>query len=307
MIKKFLFAVFLIALLSMPGLQVRSADHGDPANADTNISRSEDHDRSCLTFNSSDGSWTSESEDSISPTGHYVKIDDHKLQLMGSVKGGYQSIYLASNWRSVQEYRGMVYMAFVTVEGDDLIYNIARSTDSGLNWAIVEVERDNDTNTGYAELLINEDKIFYLLNRDVGVGFGKSIDVKVTPYYDWMNLSSVLSKSIASDTVRLESSMVPMPGRTIVFYKSAGYDWLRYVAYDNGWTTERSITFKMNTFHAAFLGDAVGGSLNLYSVSNRRIRAIPGERTKWHIRRRPGYRSYPAPPTGTIPISRSII
>jgi hypothetical protein len=267
MIKKFLFAVLLIALLSMSGLQVRSADIGDPASVDAGISRSYDHDRSCLTFNSSDGSWTSESEDSISPTGHYVKIDDHKLQFMGSVEGGYQSIYLASNWRSIQEYRGMAYLAFVTIEGDDLLYNFARSTDNGLNWAIFEVERDNDTYTGYAELLINEDKIFYLINRDVGVGLEKSIDVKVTPYYNWMNLSSVLSKRVASNTVRLESSMVPMPGRTIVFYKSAGFDWLRYIAYDNGWTTERSITFKMNTFHAAFLGDAASGSLNLYSVS----------------------------------------
>ena len=215
-----------------------------------------------------DMGWISERSHVHNYKGSFLKLDDKALAPDEAFPASYLSTYQAATSRVAQSYEGTDYVAFMTVEGTapkTVRAWLAVSSDDGATFGTVEVQSFSGASEGSVDLLIYQDKLFYMAAGSSVSPPMSAQSIRITNYMDWRNISSAPSLSLGVGSKLDETCFSGAGSRVYFLWKPTGYARPNFRVYDNGtWGPEGMLPYQMYTFCAAAL--TIGGVPNLMVI-----------------------------------------
>ncbi|MFW3145457.1 MAG: hypothetical protein ACMUIE_01435 [Thermoplasmatota archaeon] len=186
-----------------------------------------------------------------------MKLDDRRIGGGSIFAASPESTYNMATSRMVQEYLGRIYAGYVVSSsggGGNVKFYLISSGDSGRSWdGPVMVAEKSGVTTGSIDLLIQGDKVFYVMTTRGASAGQKEISVKVTSYLNWMNISSVPSHIVESGLGTHQTALVNFNQRVFLFWKRGDFSRPQYqVHYDGSWSTTHEIAINTKWFCPVF-------------------------------------------------------
>jgi hypothetical protein len=152
--------------------------------------------RTSLYLATDDDTWVGQLDHLEDVDGKYIRLKEKELGYTNEITSSGASTYHDLGSRSVQGYDDMIFLAHITSDSGTYHFWLSVSSDHGETWIEEEVWSQTGISQTGTELLVYQDKIFYLskfLSPSLNV---KISHIRVTSYMNWKNISSVGTKEI---------------------------------------------------------------------------------------------------------------
>jgi len=182
----------------------------------------------------------------------YIELNDISIGEGSSIPADQQTTQNLINARIMQEYRGSIYLAYITTDtsSNTIDFHLTVSPDNGSTWqSPVLVFSGTGSRSGRCELLIHQDKIFYLYSIHSASSSIREMSVKVTPCQNWIGLSGVSPFSMGISNDVYHTRLSPYRDMVMLFWKYPGNGYIYHRSYRNGsWMGISSFNQQANSF-----------------------------------------------------------
>jgi hypothetical protein len=180
-----------------------------------------------------DDDWIDSDNNIVNKNGEFYTLEGGRPNLRSKIGSSFRSNYLGMNSRNIQEYEGNLYVGYLVINTQYpswTSFKLQVSTDGGDTWEnSIEVHNATNANYGSVEILVYQDKIFYLYSSNNE----NRLYLKVASYKNWMDLEEQDPLTVDTFTTT-HTTMIGHQDDVFIFYKSSSYSYPEFRAYSSG-------------------------------------------------------------------------
>lgn len=222
-------------------------------------------------FSVNDPYWIGDSRDLKSEMNNFLAVDDLEYEEMNRIPAFPPSLHQSSSSRMAISHNNEYIVAFIdqtSPYGFD--FKLSLSVDQGSFWSTITVLSMDDIGDPSVEIMVHEDKFFFLSSfemRDLSNIY--EIHIKVTPFANIWNISSVASKEYSIPARGLTTQFGCVYGGMFIFAKTESFSRPMIIPYSNGtWLPTSYFPYSTHSFSAVFMGAEHDGELRVYFLHN---------------------------------------
>jgi hypothetical protein len=222
--------------------------------------------KTCRLLEVGKGDWIHTYDDLRLGEESYLELDPFKYKEVSRFDASAISTRNVLSARTCTESDGTYLVGYIkeeTTPQQSLAYMLAVSTDKGVSWDHIEVDRFNGVTEGSLEILVHEEKVFYSIIDQSGQ-LPADMMVRVTPLLNCWNISTVDFEPISITGDVDQTKMIGVTERMLLFAKRSGLSSPSYFIYSNGtWSQERFLPRSMGSFSAVRTESGTGFDINI--------------------------------------------
>jgi len=207
-------------------------------------------------------SWIAESVNIEWDRDDFFHMQNKKMNHLSDIECDYYTNFYKPNSRTVQEYDGWVFVSYVRTGYAHIAYTqywLQVSQDGGNTWEDpLLVHNSTNSQGGKTDLLVHNDKIFFMTMENSIISDGIRLSVRMVPFMSWTDLDDATPHTFTIGYYYYEFSLVGLENGVISFWKP-NYDAPpRYSLYSNGtWSALSSLPGTGFTFSPVVYSDGI--------------------------------------------------